>query len=60
MIYRPRETKFLRSVREAGGDTLDGLSMLVGQGAESFTLWTGMSIPDEEFDKAVNMLGEQL
>jgi shikimate 5-dehydrogenase len=47
-------------VREAGGDTLDGLSMLVGQGAESFTLWTGVSIPDEEFDKAVNMLEEQL
>ncbi len=60
VIYRPRETKFLRSVREAGGDTLDGLSMLVGQGAESFTLWTGVSIPDEEFDKAVNMLEEQL
>lgn len=42
-----RETAFLRAAREHGLDTLDGLPMLVHQGARSFEIWTGLPAPFE-------------
>ncbi|MHB1295481.1 MAG: shikimate dehydrogenase [Anaerolineae bacterium] len=45
LIYNPRETRFLRQAREAGARGLDGLPMLVHQGAEAFKLWTGVEPP---------------
>jgi shikimate dehydrogenase len=41
LIYG-RETPFLREAASRGCRTLDGLEMLVQQGAESFRLWTGV------------------
>jgi shikimate dehydrogenase len=40
-----RETPFLAAARLAGLDTIDGLPMLVHQGARSFELWTGRQAP---------------
>jgi len=40
-----RETPLLRAAAQLGYDTLDGLEMLVAQGAESFRLWTGKEPP---------------
>lgn len=45
LIYNPRETRFLRLARESGHRTLNGLGMLVYQGAEAFRLWTGRKAP---------------
>ncbi|MHB0859278.1 MAG: shikimate dehydrogenase [Anaerolineae bacterium] len=45
LVYNPRETRFLREAREAGARGLDGLPMLVHQGAEAFALWTGVKPP---------------
>lgn len=42
-----RETSFLRAAARAGVTALDGLPMLVHQGARSFELWTGMTAPVE-------------
>lgn len=41
LIYNPPETRFLRGARQSGHRTLNGLGMLVYQGAEAFRLWTG-------------------
>jgi shikimate dehydrogenase len=41
LIYG-RETPFLREAASRGCRTLDGLEMLVQQGAEAFRLWTGV------------------
>jgi len=40
-----RETPFLTAARAAGLATVDGLAMLVHQGARSFELWTGRQAP---------------
>lgn len=47
VIYNPEETKLLRMAREAGCRTLNGLYMLLYQGAEAFRLWTGQDMPVE-------------
>ena len=48
LVYNPPITPLLEAALAAGTRTLSGLSMLVYQGAESFTLWTGMEAPVEE------------
>jgi shikimate dehydrogenase len=40
-----RDTAFLNTAREYGVATLDGLTMLVHQGARSFEIWTGREAP---------------
>lgn len=47
LIYNPKETRLLQAARTCGADTLNGLEMLVGQGAESFRIWTGIQPPEE-------------
>jgi shikimate dehydrogenase len=39
LVYGPRETSFVRSARDAGHRSSDGLRMLLHQGAHAFTLW---------------------
>jgi shikimate dehydrogenase len=45
LVYRPPETPFLRSAREAGAETVHGVGMLVAQAAVSYRLWTGREAP---------------
>ena len=47
IIYRPAETLLLRAAAAAGLKTQNGLAMLVYQGAEAFTAWTGRDAPIE-------------
>ena len=47
LVYNPPDTPLLREARRAGARTLDGLPMLVYQGAEAFQLWTGKEAPLE-------------
>jgi shikimate dehydrogenase len=41
IVYQPLETKLLREAKEQGCFTIDGLEMLVRQGAAQFEIWTG-------------------
>jgi shikimate dehydrogenase len=45
LVYNPSETPLLRVAREAGAKTIDGLPMLVYQGAASFKIWTDREAP---------------
>jgi len=47
LVYNPLETKFLRLAGAAGAVTLDGVGMLVHQGAFPFEKWTGHQAPIE-------------
>ncbi|HVB14219.1 MAG TPA: shikimate dehydrogenase [Candidatus Dormibacteraeota bacterium] len=45
LVYWPRWTPLRRRAREAGCHLVDGLEMLVEQGAMAFQAWTGKSAP---------------
>jgi shikimate dehydrogenase len=45
LVYAPPVTPFLREAERAGAKAVGGLSMLVYQGVEAFTLWTGQDPP---------------
>jgi shikimate dehydrogenase len=45
VIPNPPRTAFLQAAEARGARTLDGLGMLVYQGAIAFTMWTGVEAP---------------
>lgn len=45
IIYNPRETLLMKQAKEQGCPTLNGLYMLLYQGAAAFTCWTGKEMP---------------
>ena len=52
LIYNPIETKLLRKAKMVGAKTINGLSMLIHQGAASFEIWTGLKAPIHVMMKA--------
>ena len=52
LIYRPRRTPLLRRAAAAGCPVVEGIEMLVEQGARSFELWTGAAAPVETMREA--------
>ncbi len=44
-IYNPTETLFLTQAKNVGSKYQNGLQMLLFQGLESFTYWTGKKVP---------------
>jgi shikimate dehydrogenase len=53
VIPNPPQTAFLRAAAKRGARTLDGLGMLVHQGAIAFTMWTGREAPVDVMRKAL-------
>ncbi len=47
LVYNPLQTRLLRQAQEAGARPVDGLGMLVHQGAIAFELWTGAATVGE-------------
>jgi shikimate dehydrogenase len=47
MVYRAGTTELIAAAQEHGARTVDGLEVLVSQGALSFELWTGRKAPLE-------------
>jgi shikimate dehydrogenase len=45
LVYNPAETRLLQQARKSGAQAIDGLEMLVRQGARSFEMWTGIQPP---------------
>ncbi len=52
LIYNPRETPLLRHAKLGGALAINGLGMLVHQGAAAFSIWTGQRAPVEVMHKA--------
>jgi shikimate dehydrogenase len=53
MVYREGGTILLNSARDRGADVVDGLEILVAQGAASLERWTGRTAPDAAMREAV-------
>ena len=45
LIYTPNPTQFLRQAQQQGAITIDGLEMLVQQGAAALKIWLGQAPP---------------
>lgn len=53
LVYNPPKTEFLKIAESLGARTLNGIKMLVYQGAESFRIWTGIAPPVEVMEEAI-------
>ncbi|MES5266650.1 shikimate dehydrogenase [Priestia megaterium] len=45
VVYNPQKTKLLAQAEEAGAKTINGLGMMLWQGALAFKLFTGVDMP---------------
>jgi len=52
-VYAIGLTDFLVAAQAGGATVVDGLTMLLGQAAEAFSLWTGVPAPLEVMRDAV-------
>ncbi len=52
-VYRPSKTALLRAADEAGARGANGLSMLLHQGALSFSIWSNREAPIEAMRSAI-------
>ena len=53
IVYKPLRTRLLEQALAAGARALDGLGMLVHQGARSFEIWTGVRPPVDAMRRAI-------
>lgn len=53
LIYNPFETKLMEEAKKRGLTVQNGVGMLVHQGAQAFSLWTGKTPPLEIMRQAV-------
>lgn len=53
LVYTPRETTLLRAARAQNARTIDGVGMLVHQGAIALERWTGLPAPVEVMRQAL-------
>jgi shikimate dehydrogenase len=53
MVYRTGSTPLLAAARSHGAQTLDGIEILLRQGALSFELWTGRQAPLDAMRRAI-------
>jgi shikimate dehydrogenase len=59
MVYQDGGTRLLEAARTRGADVVDGLEILVAQGAASFERWTGRAAPREAMGAAVGATASQ-
>jgi shikimate dehydrogenase len=52
IVYDPHETRLAKDTKAAGAHVIDGLEMLIYQGAASFEMWTGKIAPVEVMRQA--------
>jgi shikimate dehydrogenase len=53
IIYNPAETPLLKAAKEKGCKTVNGLGMLIHQGAIAFKIWIGKKAPIEVMRKVL-------
>jgi shikimate dehydrogenase len=54
LVYRNEDTPLIAAARARGAHVIDGLQVLVAQGARSFELWTGRPAPLQAMRRGAN------
>ena len=54
MVYKPLKTSVLARAEELGLSVVDGLGMLLHQGAIAFEMWTGFEPPLDVMRTSLN------
>ena len=60
LIYKPEETKFMKLVKEAGGQAYNGLKMLLYQGIIAYELWNQVEVSEETAEEIYELLRESV
>lgn len=60
LIYKPEETKFMRLVKEAGGEAYNGLKMLLYQGIIAYELWNQVEVSEETAKEVYELMKERV
>ena len=55
IVYNPRRTRLLNEAQRRGCKTVEGIGMLLNQGAKSFELWTGREAPIDVMKRALGL-----
>ena len=55
VVYSPRETALLKMAKEVGCKTMNGLGMMLFQGAAAFKLFTGKDMPIEHMKEVLDI-----
>lgn len=55
VVYSPSETAMLKMAKEAGCKTMNGMGMILFQGAAAFELWTGKAMPIEYIKEVLDI-----
>ena len=58
LIYSPWETRFMRLVKEHGGNAYNGLKMLLYQGIIAYELWNDVHVSEEDAQAVYERLRE--
>ncbi len=53
LVYKPGETAWVRAARRSGRRAVDGLPMLIEQGALAFESWFGIEADRPEMRRAL-------
>jgi shikimate dehydrogenase len=56
IVYRPLETPLLKAAQRRGATIVPGIDMLIGQGAEAFHIWTGLTFPVQAIRRTLEPL----
>jgi shikimate dehydrogenase len=59
LVYNPLQTRLLKQARHSGAQAIDGLGMLVGQGALALDLWTNRGLEVAEVETLMRRACEQ-
>lgn len=60
LVYRPAETKFMKLVKQSGGEAYNGLKMLLYQGIEAYELWNRIPISEEQAEICYQQMKREL
>lgn len=58
LVFNPRETRFMKLVKEQGGQAYNGLKMLLYQGIIAYELWNNVKVSEEQAGQVYDTINQ--